>query len=63
VLGCNSGGLAFFLDVADVLGVFFGDRCPFQRQINYKSSSYSRLAFHFNPAAVILDDPLTNRQA
>ena len=48
---------------ADVLGVVFGYRCPFQRQINHKSSSYSLLAFHFDPTAVILDDPLTNRQA
>ena len=48
---------------ADVLGVVFGYRCPFQRQINHKSSPYSLLAFHFDPTAVILDDPLTNRQA
>jgi hypothetical protein len=49
MLGCDSGGLAFFLDVADVLGVFIGDRCPFQRQINHKSSSLFLLAFHFDP--------------
>jgi hypothetical protein len=40
-------------------GVLYG-ACSVQRQINLKSSSYSRLAFHFDSSAVILDDPLTD---
>src|SRR4029077_8141009 len=45
------------------LGVLCTDRSSLKWQINLKSCPSSRLAFHLDSPAVILDDPLTNRES